>query len=86
MGRKELIPQSEWPTYEEKKVVAYDPEEVARLLQFADVDETDVLEFFLGVGFSNGESTHTEWPDFDSRNKEVKVYSKPGKVRLAGEG
>jgi integrase len=75
-GRKELVPQSEWPTYEEKKVVAYDPEEVARLLQFADIDETDVLEFFLGVGFRNGESTHTEWPDFDSRNKEVKV-SKP---------
>jgi integrase len=78
-GRKGLIPQSDWPTYEEKKVVAYDPEEVARLLQFADVDETDVLEFFLGVGFRNGESTHTEWLDFDSRNKEVKVYSKQEK-------
>jgi hypothetical protein len=75
-GFRELIPQSDWPTYEEKKVVAYDPEEVARLLQFADVDERDVLEFFLGVGFRNGESTHTEWPDFDSRNKKVKVYSK----------
>ena len=54
-GRRDLIPQSEWPTYEEEKVVAYDPEEVARLLQLADVDETDVLEFFLSTGFRNGE-------------------------------
>ncbi len=78
-GREELVLRNEWPTYEEKKVVAYDPEEVAGLLQFADVDETDVLEFFLGVGFRNGESTHSEWPDFDARNKEMKVYSKQEK-------
>ncbi len=50
-GCKKLIPQSDWPTYEEKKVVAYDPEVLAHLLQFADVDETDVLEFFLGSIF-----------------------------------
>jgi integrase/recombinase XerD len=75
-GRRDLIPQSEWPTYEEKKVVAYDPELMARLLQFADVDELDVLEFFLGVGFRNGESTHSEWHDLNLRVKEVHVYSK----------
>jgi hypothetical protein len=75
-GRRNLIPQSEWPAYEEKKVVAYDPEVTARLLQFATLDEGDVLEFFMGVGFRNGESTHIEWPDIDLRNKEVHVYSK----------
>ncbi|MGA2644905.1 MAG: tyrosine-type recombinase/integrase [Candidatus Sulfotelmatobacter sp.] len=75
-GRKELIPQSEWPDYEEKEVVHYDPEVMGRLLKFADVDETDVLEFFLGVGFRNGEGTHIEWPDIDLLNKEVHVYSK----------
>jgi hypothetical protein len=32
---RDLIPQNEWPTYEEKKVVAYDPEVLAHLLQFA---------------------------------------------------
>jgi len=75
-GRKELIPQSEWPKYEEKEVVSYDPEKLERLLKFADVDETDVIEFFLGVGFRNGEGTHIEWHDIDLRNKEVHVYSK----------
>jgi integrase len=57
-------------------VVAYDPEVLAHLLQFADVDETDVLEFFLGVNFRNGEGAHVEWPDINLRTKEVKVYSK----------
>lgn len=61
-GCKDLIPQSEWPTYEKKKVVNYEPEEMVPLLQFADVDEADVLEFFLGVGFRNGEGTHVESP------------------------
>jgi len=53
-GRKELIPQTDLPTYEEKKVVSYDPEKLAMLLKFADEDEADVLEFFLGVNFRNG--------------------------------
>ncbi len=75
-GRKELIPQTEWPTYEKKKVVSYDPDKMERLLKFADTDEADVIEFFLGVGFRNGEGTHTEWPDIDLKNKEVHVYSK----------
>jgi integrase len=75
-GRRDLIPRNEWPAYEEKKVVAYDPEVMQHLLQFATVDEADVLEFFLGVNFRNGEGAHVEWPDINLRTKEVKVYSK----------
>jgi integrase/recombinase XerD len=75
-NRTNLIPQSEWPIYEEKEVVHYEPEVMTQLLKFADVEETDVLEFFLGVGFRNGEGTHIEWPDVDLRNKEVHIYSK----------
>jgi hypothetical protein len=75
-GRRELIPQTEWPTYEEKKVVSYDPEKLAMLLQFADEDEADVLESILGVNFRNAEGAHIEWPDIDLRNKDVHVYSK----------
>jgi hypothetical protein len=32
-----------------KKVVCYDKRDVARLLQFVDEDEADVIEFFLSV-------------------------------------
>jgi integrase/recombinase XerD len=49
---------------------------VARLLQFADDDESDVIEFFLGIGFRNGEGAHVEWRDADLRNKEIHIYSK----------
>jgi len=75
-GRNELVPQSEWPVYETKKVVSYDPEKLQRLLKFADADEGDVIEFFLGVGFRNGEGTHIEWHDIDLSNKEIHIYSK----------
>jgi hypothetical protein len=56
---------------------------VARLLQFAHVDETDVLEFFLGIGFRNGEGTHVESSDFDARNKEVTACAKVTILRAA---
>jgi hypothetical protein len=36
---------------------AYDPEDVIRLFQFADEEERDVIEFFCGVAFRNGEGT-----------------------------
>ncbi len=75
-GKRNLVPQSEWPKYEEKKVGCYDEDTMSRLLQFADEDERDVLEFFLGVGFRNGEGTHVEWPDIDFKNKEIHTYSK----------
>ncbi len=76
-GKRDLVPQSEWPKYEEKKTVCYDESTMSRLLQFADEDERDVLEFFLGVGFRNGEGTHVEWRDIDFKNKEIHTYSKP---------
>ena len=75
-GMRNLIPQSEWPAYEEKNPEAYEPEDVNRLLQFSDEDERDVIEFFCGVGFRNGEGAHTEWHDIDLRNKEITIYSK----------
>jgi len=76
-GQTNLVKQSDWPKYEEKKVVCFDERDMARLLQFADEDEADVIEFFLGDGFRNGEGAHIEWPDFDHSNREVKTYSKP---------
>jgi integrase/recombinase XerD len=75
-GKTNLVKASDWPKYEEKKVVCYDERDMARLLQFADEDEADVIEFYLGVGFRNGEGTHIEWHDFDFKNREVKTYSK----------
>jgi len=75
-GRRDLIPQLEWPTYEEKPPEAYDAVDVIQLFQFADEDERDVIEFFCGVGFRNGEGTHTEWHDLDLRNKEITILDR----------
>jgi integrase len=75
-GKSNLIKQSDWPTYEDKKPVAYDEAVMAKILRYADEDEADVIEFFLGDGFRNGEGTHIEWHDFDYNNREVHTYSK----------
>jgi site-specific recombinase XerD len=75
-GKRNLVESRDWPKYEEKKVKPFDEADLGRLLQFADEDEQDVLEFYLGIGFRNGEGEHLEWPDIDLRNKEVHVYSK----------
>jgi integrase len=75
-GKRNLVTQAEWPEYEKKKVVCYDEGDMRRLLEFATEDERDVLEFFLGAGFRNGEGTHVEWHDIDFKNCEVHTYSK----------
>jgi integrase/recombinase XerD len=71
--------ESDWPSYEEKEVSVYSDSEFNMLLAAADVEERDVLEFFFGVNFRNGEGAHTEWHDIDFDQKEVSTYSKEQK-------
>jgi integrase/recombinase XerD len=70
---------SDWPTFEEKEVSVYSDSEFNTLLAAANVEERDVLEFFFGVNFRNGEGAHTEWHDIDFDQKEVSIYSKEQK-------
>jgi len=81
-GRRDLIPQTEWPTYEEKKVVSYDPEKLAMLLKFADEDEADVLEFFLGVNFRNGEGPRSRRVNLLSASGTAVILT--GQILLCG--
>jgi hypothetical protein len=46
-GRRNLVSQNEWPTYEEKEVVSYEPEVVERLLECADVGRSGTDRFCL---------------------------------------
>ena len=73
------LKESDWPTYEEKEVSVYSDSEFRSLLAAADAEERDVLEFFFGVNFRNGEGAHTEWHDIDFDQKEVSIYSKEQK-------
>jgi integrase/recombinase XerD len=73
------LKESDWPTFEEKEVSVYPDSEFERLLAAANVEERDVLEFFFGVNFRNGEGAHTEWHDIDFDQKEVSIYSKEKK-------
>lgn len=73
------LKESDWPTFEEKEVSVYSDSEFNILLATANVEERDVLEFFFGVNFRNGEGAHTEWHDVDFDQKEVSIYSKEQK-------
>lgn len=73
------LKERDWPTYEEKEVSVYSDSEFNTLLASAGVEERDVLEFFFGVNFRNGEGAHTEWHDIDFDQKEVSIYSKEQK-------
>ena len=73
------LKESDWPTFEEKEVSIYSDSEFDRLLSAANVEERDVLEFFFGANFRNGEGAHTEWHDIDFDQKEVSTYSKEQK-------
>jgi hypothetical protein len=73
------LKESDWPTFEEKEVSVYSDSEFNTLLAAANVEERDVLEFFFGVNFRNGEGAHTEWHDIDFDQKEVSIYSKEQK-------
>jgi integrase len=73
------LKENDWPTYEEKDVSVYSDSEFIALLDAANVEERDVLEFFFGANFRNGEGAHTEWHDIDFDQKEVSIYSKEQK-------
>jgi len=79
------LKEGDWPTYEEKEVSVYSDAEFSTLLAAANVEERDVLEFFFGVNFRNGEGAHTEWHDIDFDQKEASIYSKEQKYGWRGK-
>jgi integrase len=56
----------------------YSTEEIKAMLSVADVDEADVIHFFLRTGCRDGEVSHMEWKDIDWKHQQVLVREKPG--------
>jgi integrase len=56
----------------------YSAEEIRAMLAVADVDEADLIHFFLRTGVRDGEAAHMEWKDMDWRRQQVMVREKPG--------
>jgi integrase len=65
---------------EQKKpnVDKYSTEEIKALLSVADVDEADLIHFFLRTGCRDEEVAYMEWKDIDWKRKQVIVREKPG--------
>ncbi|MGB7731842.1 MAG: site-specific integrase [Candidatus Acidiferrum sp.] len=56
----------------------YSTEEIKAMLAVADVDEADLIHFFLRTGVRDGECSFMEWKDIDFRRQQVMVREKPG--------
>ena len=72
-----LVKYAEFPEYEPKKVTIYSEEQLVRWLEAADLDERDVVIYYVGSGFRNGEGAHSEYADVNFELKEMEVFSKP---------
>jgi integrase len=76
-GFKGLVEASDWPSYVETIRPIYEPEEIAVMLQHADLDEAILIKFCLVSGFRDREIRYVTWRDVDFRNSVVRVTAKP---------
>jgi integrase len=56
----------------------YSIEEIKAMLSVADIDEADLIHFFLRTGCRDEEAAYMEWSDIDFKRKHVIVREKPG--------
>jgi integrase len=56
----------------------YSTEEIKAMLSMADVDEADLIHFFLRTGCRDEEAAYMEWKDIDWKRQQVIVREKPG--------
>ena len=56
----------------------YSIEELNAMLAVADVDEADLIHFFLRTGVRDEEAAFMEWRDIDWKRQQVIVQEKPG--------
>ena len=68
--------RGDWPTYTEKVVACYRPDELSALMTSADQDERDMLNFFLCTGGRKQEVQFAAWSDLDWTTKTLTVREK----------
>jgi integrase len=56
----------------------YSVEEIKAMLAAANLDEADLIHFFLRTGVRDEEAAYMEWKDIDWKRQQVLVREKPG--------
>ncbi len=72
-----LLAHSEMPKAPRRNPKKYSADTVSTMLAVADVDETDLIQFFLFTGFRDEEVAYCEWSDINFRAGTVNVHDKP---------
>jgi integrase/recombinase XerD len=76
-GQTNLVKQSDWPKFEEKKSFALTNAILRDFSSSRMRTRQTSSNFLLAMVSATGEGAHIEWHDFDYSNREVKTYSKP---------
>lgn len=71
-----LLKKKDLPKYTQKRVSAYRPEEVRRLLSVASTEESELIQFFLCTGARDQEVQFATWRDVDFDSKTFMVREK----------
>lgn len=70
--------KGDWPRVQDKKVDAYQPEELETFFKVCARDELLLFQVFLCTGFRDQEIAHLEWEDIDIHHGTISVTAKPG--------
>ncbi len=72
-----LLDHSEFPKYKGRKATKYSKTTIQGLLAAANVDESDLIQFFLFTGFRDEEVAYAEWSDVNFSDRSINVHAKP---------
>lgn len=76
-GDAGLLSHHEAPKYKDAKPKKYSAATIQSFLAVSDIDETDLIQFFLFTGFRDEEVAYMEWSDIDFENRTINIHAKP---------
>jgi integrase len=76
-GVKMPLRAKEWPKVSKKNPDRYSIEDVNRMLDAANEDEKDLIQFFLYTGFRDEEAAYCKFKDIDFKRETINVHDKP---------
>jgi len=76
-GVKMPLAKKEWPKATKRNPDKYRLETINRMLDVADEDEKDLIQFFLSTGFRDEEAAYCKYSDFNFHDGSINAHDKP---------
>jgi integrase len=76
-GLKMPLAKKKWPKSTKKNPYKYSMDNVNAMLKIADIDEADLISFFLYTGFRDEEAAYAKYSDINFKSRSINVHDKP---------